>query len=81
MANRLTAPASFSGLEHGLRFERLATLSDAVFDNVTYFNLVAIVSAIAALALLLARSPSFGGNIHKIAVFITHHLHNPPHPD
>lgn len=70
VANRLTAPASFSGLEHELRFERLSTLSDEVFDNVTYFNLVAIGSAIAALALLLVGSSSFEGNLHKIAGFI-----------
>jgi hypothetical protein len=73
VANRLTAPASFNGLEHELRFERLSTLSDEVFDNVTYFNLVAIGSAIAALALLLAGSSSFDNNLHKIAVFLTHH--------
>ena len=71
VANRLTAPASFSGLEHELRFERLSTLSDEVFDNVTYFNLVAICSAVAALLLLLAGSTSFDGNLHKIAGLIT----------
>ncbi len=71
VANRLTTPASFNGIEHELRFERLSTLSDEVFDNVTYFNLVAICSAIAALVLLLIGSQSFDGNLNRIASFIT----------
>ena len=70
VANRLTAPASFSGIEHELRFERLSKLSDEVFDNVTYFNLVAILSAIAALALLLAASENVDSNLSKIAKLI-----------
>jgi hypothetical protein len=70
VANRLTKPATFSSMEHELRFKRLSKLSDEVFDNVTYFNLVAISSAVAALALLLVGSDGFNSNLHKIAGFI-----------
>ncbi len=70
VANRLTKPATYASIEHELRFERLSKLSDEVFDNVTYFNLVAISSAIAALALLLIGSDGFNANLHKIAAFL-----------
>lgn len=73
VANRLTAPSKFSGIEHELRFERLSKLSDEVFDNVTYFNLVAIFSAITALMLLLVASDSLNNNLHKIAILIVSH--------
>lgn len=36
--------------------KRLSKLSDEVFDNVTYFKIVAIGAAVAALALLLIGS-------------------------
>ena len=71
VANRLTTPARYASIEHELRFARLSTLSDEVFDNVTYFNLVAICAALAALVLLLAGSENFDGNLHKIAIFVT----------
>ncbi|MGA1850329.1 hypothetical protein [Sphingobium yanoikuyae] len=70
VANRLTKPATYASMEHELRFERLSTLSDEVFDNVTYFNLVAIGSAVAALGLLLIGSDGFDANLHKIAIFL-----------
>lgn len=70
VANRLTKPASYADIAHELRFERLSKLSDEVFDNVTYFNLVAIGSAVAALALLLIGSDGFNANLHKIAAFL-----------
>lgn len=70
VANRLTKPATYASLEHELRFARLSKLSDEVFDNVTYFNLVAIGSAVAALALLLIGSEEFSANLHKIGDFI-----------
>lgn len=70
VANRLTKPATYASIEHELRFKRLSKLSDEVFDNVTYFNLVAIASAVAALALLLIGSDGFNANLHKIAAFI-----------
>lgn len=70
VANRLTKPATYASIEHELRFKRLSKLSDEVFDNVTYFNLVAIGSAVVALALLLIGSDGFNANLHKIAAFI-----------
>lgn len=70
VANRLTKPSIYAGIEHELRFERLSKLSDEVFDNVTYFNLVAIGSAVAALLLLLIGSDSFNANLHTIAAII-----------
>lgn len=70
VANRLTKPAVYASMEHELRFDRLSKLSDEVFDNVTYFNLVAIGSAVAALALLLIGSDGFNANLHKIAAFL-----------
>ena len=70
VANRLTKPAAYASIEHELRFERLSKLSDEVFDNVTYFNVVAIVSAVAALGLLLIGSDDFNANLHKAAAFI-----------
>lgn len=73
VANRLSRPASFTGLEHELRFTRLSKLSDEVFDNVTYFNLVAIFSALAALILLLVASDQFGARLHVIAAYLTTH--------
>lgn len=63
VANRLTAPSKWQNMEHELRFERLSTLSDEIFDNVTYFNLVAIMSAVGCLALLLIGSERFVANI------------------
>jgi hypothetical protein len=71
VANRLSAPASYSSIEHEIRFSRLSKLSDEVFDNVTYFNLVAIFAAVASLSLLLVGSQNFDGNLHKIADFLT----------
>lgn len=70
VANRLTKPAAYASIEHELRFERLSKLSDEVFDNVTYFNIVAISSAVAALTLLLIGSDDFNANLHKMAAFI-----------
>lgn len=71
VANRLSKPATYASIEHELRFERLSKLSDEVFDNVTYFNLVAISSALASLLLLLIGSDNFDSNLHKIAAFVT----------
>jgi hypothetical protein len=70
VANRLTKPAAYASIEHQLRFERLSKLSDEVFDNVTYFNIVAISSAVAALALLLIGSDDFNAHLHKAAAII-----------
>lgn len=70
VANRLTKPAAYASLEHELRFDRLSKLSDEVFDNVTYFNIVAIASAVAALGLLLIGSDDFNANLHRAAAFI-----------
>jgi hypothetical protein len=67
VANRLTAPGAFSSIEHELRFERLSKLSDEVFDNVTYFNVVAIASALLSLALLLFGSEDCADNIRRLA--------------
>lgn len=67
VANRLSKPATYASLEHELRFERLSKLSDEVFDNVTYFNVVAIASALAALILLLIGSDSFNENLVAVA--------------
>lgn len=66
VANRLTKPPTFSSPEHELRFERLSKLSDEVFDNVTYFNLVAISSAVVSLLLLLMGSDNLNANLYKI---------------
>ncbi|WP_312488849.1 hypothetical protein [Sphingomonas sp.] len=70
VANRLTKPAAYASIEHELRFERLSKLSDEVFDNVTYFNLVAIGAAVAALLLLLMGSDGFNANLQKIGDFV-----------
>jgi len=70
VANRLGTPARYASIEHELRFERLSRLSDEVFDNVTYFNLVAIFSALAALILLLAASEHYDANLIRIAHWI-----------
>ncbi|WP_332756849.1 hypothetical protein [Sphingomonas sp. LB2R24] len=70
VANRLTKPATYASIEHELRFKRLSKLSDEVFDNVTYFNLVAIGSAVVSLTLLLIGSDGLNANLHKISEFI-----------
>lgn len=70
VANRLSRPQSFAAMEHELRFERLSKLSDEIFDNVTYFNFVAIFSAIVALILLLFASDNLGKNLHLVATFV-----------
>lgn len=70
VANRLTRPIVYASIEHELRFERLSKLSDEIFDNVTYFNLVAIISAVAAMGLLLIGSTRFDSNLHRIAEFV-----------
>jgi hypothetical protein len=67
VANRLTTPSTFSSIEHELRFERLSKLSDEVFDNVTYFNVVAIASALLSLALLLFGSEDCAENLRRLA--------------
>jgi hypothetical protein len=74
VANRLTTPTRFESIEHELRFERLSKLSDEVFDNVTYFNLVAICAALAALALLLVGSESCDAHLRRIAIFLAAHV-------
>lgn len=71
VANRLSKPHTFVGMEHELRFERLSKLSDEIFDNVTYFNFVAIFSAIVALILLLFASDNLAKNLHHVATFVT----------
>lgn len=73
VANRLTRPVIFDSIEHELRFERLSKLSDEVFDNVTYFNLVAISSALVALLLLLSASNTFEQHLHDVAEFAARH--------
>lgn len=59
VANRLSRPSSFVSYEHELRFTRLSKLSDEIFDNVSYFNVVAVASAISSLVLLLVGSDEF----------------------
>lgn len=66
VANRLTVPSRWFDIDHELRFERLAKLSDEIFDNVTYFNIVAIASVVACLALLLIGSDAFNANLRFV---------------
>jgi len=73
VANRLSRPGKYASIEHELRFERLSKLSDEIFDNVTYFNLVAISAAMAALALLLTGSPNFITNLNGVGDFVHKH--------
>lgn len=63
VANRLTVPSRWFDIDHELRFERLSKLSDEIFDNVTYFNIVAIGSVVGCLILLLIGSDGFSANL------------------
>lgn len=69
VANRLTVPGRWFDIDHELRFERLAKLSDEIFDNVTYFNIVAIASVVACLTLLLIGSDAFNANLRFVCAF------------
>lgn len=62
-ANRLVNPLHFKSIEHELRFSRLLKLSDEIFDNVSYFNVVAVASVFLCLILLLTDSESFGVSV------------------
>lgn len=67
VANRLAAPSTWLSIEHRLRFERLTKLSGEIFDNVSYFNIVAIFSVLTAITLLLVGSESLADKAIKLA--------------
>ena len=77
VANRLGKPSQFSSIEHELRFERLSKLSDEVFDNVTYFNVIAISSALLSLILLLFGSQDCAQNLREIFEWVAKQLKFP----
>ncbi len=64
VTNRLVSPKTWLFIEHELRFHRLIKLSDEIFDNISYFNLITIVSIAITLILLFFS----GGIDHSFSI-------------
>lgn len=69
--NRLVPPAKWVSLEHELRFDRLKHLADEIFDNICYFNLLAVASIVFGLVLLLSGSNKTAEFFAKTALIIS----------
>lgn len=70
VANRRVRPLSFVDIEHEIRFQKLSKLSDEIFSNVSYFNVVAIFSALLSLCGLMIVSENFSPNANILLVWI-----------
>lgn len=70
VANRRVRPSQFVDIEHEVRFKKLSTLSDEIFANVSYFNVVAIFSALMALLGLLIVSDGLIPHVAQIAMLL-----------